>query len=177
MDKKTLRVNHIGYAVEDLSKATESFLRLGYRVCRGETEDRPRNVKICFLSDPGGVKVELIAPIVPSNLNEDSNKDSPIASWLQKNGNSPYHICYDSEDIALDIAALKKQGYLLVTRPLPAPAMDGRLVAFMYGKNVGLIELAEKAKGIRKDVSEQGNDEVGADTDSEEAMGQGAVNL
>jgi methylmalonyl-CoA/ethylmalonyl-CoA epimerase len=79
---------------------------------------------------------------------------------LQKNGNSPYHICYDSEDIASDIAALKKQGYLLVTRPLPAPAMDGRPAAFMYGKNVGLIELVETPQ---KNGNGRGNDAAGSE--------------
>jgi methylmalonyl-CoA/ethylmalonyl-CoA epimerase len=152
-----MRVNHIGYAVQDLGKATESFLRLGYRLCRAETEDRSRNVKICFLSDPAGVTVELIAPLdkdlnkdlnedLSEKLNENPNENSPIVPWLQKNGNSPYHICYDSEDIATDIAALKKQGYLQVTRPLPAPALDGRQAAFLYGKHVGLIELVEKER-------------------------------
>ena len=135
-----MQVNHIGYAVQDLNRAVKSFLCLGYRVCRAETEDPSRNVKICFLSDPNGVRVKLIAPL---------NKNSPVDSWLQKNGNSPYHICYDSDDIASDIVALKRQGYLLVTHPLPAPAMDDRRVAFMYGKGVGLIELVEKEKRER----------------------------
>jgi methylmalonyl-CoA/ethylmalonyl-CoA epimerase len=118
-------------------------------MCQGETEDRSRNVKICFLSDPNGVTVELIAPL---NTNENANpngdplKNSPVVSWLQKNGNSPYHICYDSEDILSDIVALKAQGYLLVTRPLPASALGGRRVAFLYGKYVGLIELVEQEK-------------------------------
>ena len=154
-----MQVNHIGYAVQDLNKAVESFLSLGYRVCRAETEDPSRNVKICFLSDPNGVTVELIAPL-DKNLNKNLNKNSPVDSWLQKNGNSPYHICYDSEDIASDIVALKRQGYLLVTRPLPAPAMDDRRVAFMYGKNVGLIELMEKEK---KDGSRQGDNVAGVE--------------
>ncbi|MDR2178729.1 MAG: VOC family protein [Synergistaceae bacterium] len=147
-----MRINHIGYAVQDLEKAVESFLRLGYRICRAATEDRSRNVKICFLSDPSGVMIELIAPL---------NGNSPVDSWLQKNGNSPYHICYDSEDIASDVAALKKQGYLLMTRPLPASAMDGRSVVFMYGKNVGLIELVEKEK--TKDSKQTDSAEGAAD--------------
>jgi methylmalonyl-CoA/ethylmalonyl-CoA epimerase len=158
---KNMRVNHIGYAVQDLSKATESFLRLGYRMRQEETEDRSRNVKISFLSDPNGVMVELIAPL-NANPNGDPFENSPVGSWLQKNGNSPYHICYDSEDILADIAALKEQGYLLVTRPLPASALGGKQVAFLYGKYVGLIELVEKEK-VGK------NDGDGAETDPEGA--------
>ena len=141
-----MQVNHIGYAVQDLNKAVEAFLRLGYRVCRAETEDPSRNVKICFLSDPNGVKIELIAPLNGARENLNVNANSPVDSWMQKNGNSPYHICYDSEDIASDIVALKRQGYLLVTPPLSAPAMNGRRAVFMYGKNAGLIELVEKEK-------------------------------
>jgi methylmalonyl-CoA/ethylmalonyl-CoA epimerase len=135
--KSSMRINHIGYAVQDLNAAVSSFLKLGYRVCRTEVEDHARNVRICFLQDPGGMKVELIAPL---------NETSPVSVWLQKNGSSPYHICYESEDLISDIATLRRSGFILVEPPLSAPAMDCRQAAFLYGKNTGLIELVENDK-------------------------------
>ena len=132
-----MRVDHVGYAVHDIESATPSFLSLGYRLCEAETEDRERGVKILFLSDTGGTKIELIAPL---------GENSPVSAWLKKNGNSPYHICYESDNIAADVAELKKKGFISVEPPLPALALSGRQVAFLYGKHTGLIELVETDK-------------------------------
>lgn len=131
-----MRIDHIGYAVQDLQAATAAFLDMGYRPCGDAVEDRGRNVAIRFLCDPAGVRVELIAPL---------GEDSPVSAWLRKNGNSPYHICYESEKLAADVAALKKKGFMVVQPSLPAPAMEDRNVCFMYNRNTGLIELVETA--------------------------------
>jgi methylmalonyl-CoA/ethylmalonyl-CoA epimerase len=133
---RAMKIDHIGYAVTDLEKAAASFSVLGYAIresCGGKYVDDPsRRVRICFLSDPCGVKVELVAPF---------GEKSPVAAWLDKNGPSPYHIAYGSADIPADIANLKKMGFLLVEPPGPALVFGGRPVAFLYGKAAGLIEL------------------------------------
>ncbi len=131
-----MRIDHIGYAVQDLRGAAAAFLDMGYRPCGEAIEDRERNVGIRFLCDPAGVRVELIAPL---------GEESPVSAWLRKNGNSPYHICYESENIAEDVARLRKKGFMVVQPPLPAPAMADRKVCFMYNGNTGLIELVETA--------------------------------
>ena len=139
-----MRIDHVGYAVHDIETATPSFLSLGYRLCEAETEDRERGVKILFLSNPGGAKIELVAPL---------GENSPVSAWLKKNGNSPYHICYESDNIAADVVELKNKGFISVKPPLPAPALRGRQVAFLYGKHTGLIELAETDKSNDTEMS------------------------
>lgn len=129
-----MRIDHIGYAVQNMEAALTSFLSLGYRECGEEIDDCGRGVKIRFLCDPCGARVELIAPL---------GENSPVSAWLKKNGNSPYHICYRSENPAADLDSLKKKGFMVVQPPLPAPAMDDREVCFLYNKNTGLIELVE----------------------------------
>lgn len=132
-----MRIDHVGYAVSDIRTAKAAFSELGYVVCGESVEDRGRNVEICFLRDPSGMKVELIAPL---------GENSPVSGWLRKNGPSPYHICYESENLEADIAVLKGRGFMPVQPPSPAPAMDNRKVCFMYAGDVGLIEPAENGK-------------------------------
>ena len=136
-----MRIDHIGYAVQDMLAGIDSFLNLGYRLHQEAVEDHERGVEICFVTDPNGVKVELIAPI---------QEGSPIDTWLQKNGNSPYHICYESENLAEDIALLKEKGFMVLHSPQAAPAMNNRYVSFLYSRSSGLIELVEKKQETQR---------------------------
>jgi methylmalonyl-CoA/ethylmalonyl-CoA epimerase len=69
---------------------------------------------------------------------------SPVTKLLNKTGVSPYHFCYETDDIATAIEELKKQKYVLIQKPVPATALDNRNVCFLYHKDGGLIELLEK---------------------------------
>jgi methylmalonyl-CoA/ethylmalonyl-CoA epimerase len=146
-----MKIDHIGYAVTEMEKAAAAFLDLGYEICGGGgyIEDRARRVKLCFLSDPSGAKVELVAPL-GENGNANDGKNSPVSAWLGKNGPSPYHIAYASGDVPADSANLRKKGFLLLEPPSPALAFGGRLVAFLYGKSVGLIELVPETSSARQ---------------------------
>lgn len=133
-----MKVHHIGYAVNELKSAAEKFHRLGYSPSGTPVDDAIRGVRIQFFEDRCGVKVELVAPLKES---------SPVSGWLKKNGNSPYHICYESLDIERDIAAMQEQGFMLLERPAPAPAMGQRRVAFLYSRPTGLLEFVENVHG------------------------------
>jgi len=59
-------------------------------------------------------------------------------------GVSPYHICYTVADIELTVKELRRQQkFVLVAKPVPACALENKRVAFLYKKEVGLIELLE----------------------------------
>jgi methylmalonyl-CoA/ethylmalonyl-CoA epimerase len=145
-----MKIDHIGYAVTEMEEAAAAFLDLGYEILgEGYIEDRSRRVRLCFLGDPSGAKVELVAPLGgDENGNANGGKNSPVSDWLRKNGPSPYHIAYASGDVPADAANLRKKGFLLVERPSPALAFGGRLVAFLYGKSVGLIELVPENREL-----------------------------
>lgn len=129
-----MRLDHIGYAVRDLSEAAEKFQLLGYSSCGEATEDPEREVRIQFLSDLAGNRIELIAPL---------QEGAPVSGWLKKNGNAPYHLCYECGDLDGKIAELRGKGFLLVHPASSAPAMEGRRVAFLYSAGTGLLELVE----------------------------------
>ena len=66
-----------------------------------------------------------------------------MARTLATAGVTPYHMCYEVQDIAQAIGELRDQRFLLVSGPVPACAMEDRRVAFLFQKNTGLIELVE----------------------------------
>ena len=78
--------------------------------------------------------LELLAPV---------NENSPVNNILEKNGVSPYHTCYVVKDIQEAISELRKQKYVMISKPAEAVAFKGSKVAFLFNKNVGLIELVE----------------------------------
>ncbi|MGI5090957.1 VOC family protein [Treponema socranskii] len=127
--------HHIGIACYDIEKSSQFYLAQGYK--KTETVYDPiQNVNICFCENltGTGICVELISP---------KDDTSPVNKNLHKNGVSPYHICYETENLEKSILELKKQKFLVVTRPAPAVAFGGRRVCFLFNKAVGLIELVE----------------------------------
>lgn len=128
-----MKLHHIGYAVHKIKESIDSFMLMGFEPCGEIVDDDIRKVKICFMKN-GDSLVELIAPL---------NEKSPVSQWLNKNGCSPYHLCYESYNINEDIKYLKDNGAKEISRPLEAPAINGNLVAFLYLSTVGIIELVE----------------------------------
>ena len=130
-----MKVHHIGYAVRDIENALEGFYQLGF-VLESRNADESRRVCIAFLRN-GETLVELVAP-------DDSDLPSPIDEVLKKVGPSPYHICYIVEDIDNQCKSLKKEGWSILIKRSPAPAIDNAPVAFLFRKSVGIIELVEQ---------------------------------
>ena len=135
-----LTVHHVAYAVKNIEKAIAQFELLGY-IRDGEIcADLSRNLNIIFLS-MGQTTVELVAVL-------DKEKPSPVDFLFSKkpyaNG-MPYHICYNTSDIAASIEELRKNGFVVTQTSASAPAIGGRNVAFLYSSQIGIIELVEQA--------------------------------
>ena len=128
-----MKVHHIGYAVPDIAKATAEFESLGWKVSSETTDDLARQVRIVFLENAGQV-VELVAPL---------SESSPVCKTLQKGSGTPYHICYEVENLDVAEAELKKARFIPFKKSAVAPAIGGRRVSFMFAKNVGIVELVE----------------------------------
>ncbi len=58
-------------------------------------------------------------------------------------GSCPYRICYETDDIQRSINDLLKENYHLVGPIKKATAIRDRLVAFLYHKDLGIIELIQ----------------------------------
>ena len=128
-----LTFHHIGIACRDIAKTQDFYLQMGY-TASPIVEDPVQHVRISFLEKDGAPRLELLEPLDEKN---------PVARTLATAGVSPYHICYEVEDIEAAIAELRGQRFLLVNDPVSACAMENRRIAFLYHKNNGLIELVE----------------------------------
>lgn len=128
-----LTFHHIGIACRDIAKTQAFYLQMGY-TASPIVEDPLQHVRISFLEKDGAPQLELLEPLDEIN---------PVARTLATVGVSPYHMCYEVQDIEAAIADLRRQRFLLVNGPVPACAMENRRIAFLYQKNNGLIELVE----------------------------------
>lgn len=126
-----MNLHHIGYAVRQIDEAFKYFKLLGFSVSSDIVEDTVRNVRICFIEN-NGVKIELIEPM---------NGKSPITDVLSKNGPTPYHLCVEVEDIIKSVSDLQKNGFMLLSPPKAAPAIERKPVAFLFRKEIGVVEL------------------------------------
>ena len=130
-----MEIDQIGYAVEDMDAAVSAFKYLFEDIGK-IVFDHTRNLKICFCEN-GNTRVELLSPL-------DKTKYSPIDKILKKNHNIPYHICYKTKCIELEIEKLVNEyNYILVLKPEKAIACNNKKVAFLYSQYIGLIELIE----------------------------------
>ena len=134
----TFKFHHIGIAVKDIEKTAAIYEQGGYS--RSATIYDPiQNVNICWLTKENMPIVELLAP---------QDEKSPVNNTLEKVGVSPYHCCYVVEKLEDAVAELRKQKYIMVSKPAEAVAFKGSRVCFLYNKNIGLIELVEAPANI-----------------------------
>lgn len=130
-----MKAHHIGYLVEDIHSAIDQFTQMGYTAQKeGVIHDNDRGILICFMEN-GALLVELISA---------AGEKSTVAGMLKKKGPGPYHVCYLSNNLEGDIQTLTQKGFLPITPPAPASALQNRRVAFLFNKNVGIVELLEE---------------------------------
>lgn len=134
MDVNSVKnIHHIGYLVKSIKDSIQVFEALGYVKETEIINDEARGIYICFLTK-NGYRIEFVSPM---------DENSTVSGLIKKLGNTPYHICYEVEDIEESIESLKRQKYMLLQKPQEAVAIDGKKVAFLYEKNIGMIELVE----------------------------------
>ena len=129
--------HHIGYAVADIGKTITSFEALGYELTSDVIRDESRVINIAFMRHlRNDLCIELIEPV---------GDNSPVSEILKqkKNASSPYHICYVTDYFNKAIYQLKRKGFFVISNPLPAPALNGRRVAFLMNRDAGIIEILE----------------------------------
>lgn len=128
-----MKLHHIGYAVRDICASSAEFERLGYRKCSEVTEDKLRDVRLRFMEKDGHV-IELVAPLSDS---------AHINNILKKTGSGPYHFCYEVKDLDEGIRSMLENGYVLIENAAEATAIGNRRVAFLFSRELGILELLE----------------------------------
>jgi methylmalonyl-CoA/ethylmalonyl-CoA epimerase len=129
------QINHIGIAVHDIDEAAKFYTEhLGLTL--GGVEEVPdQKVKVAFL-EIGEVRIELIQPTSP---------ESPVAKYLEKNGQGIHHIAYQVDDAAAAVEKLKGQEVRMVDQQ-PRKGAHDTLIAFVHPKASGgvLTELVQE---------------------------------
>ncbi len=94
-----MKLDHIGYITDQMDDTKEGFVRLGY-VPESVVDFAAHKCKICFLHKEGETTVELVEPY----------EDNKSLRKLLKNGVTPYHVCYEVEDIHKTISEMSGGG-------------------------------------------------------------------
>jgi methylmalonyl-CoA/ethylmalonyl-CoA epimerase len=127
-----MKIHHFGFLSEDIDKTVQEFINLGYKE-NHRVFDSERQVSIVFVESESGELIEII----------EGNNENSVVKNLNKFKNNIYHICYQTENIEKEAKKLTEKGFILIDSPKPADAFDEKMVAFLYSKYVGLIELKE----------------------------------
>lgn len=133
MDIKQIgRLHHIGIATNNIQKTADFYLSIGYKEVVGGY-DPFQNVYGYFYEKEGMPTIELLAPY---------DEKSPVNKVLEKNGVTPYHLCYEVNGTLEEaIAELRKNRFMTIVKPTISDNLGKRRVCFLFHKDVGIVEL------------------------------------
>jgi methylmalonyl-CoA/ethylmalonyl-CoA epimerase len=131
-------IHHFGVAVEDISRTAAFYAdSFGYQLATGIIHDSVQEAYVQFLSLPGHtIYLELVQPDGPG---------TKLSRAVAKGGGLN-HVCYATDDIDAACWELRKRGLFLIAAPAPAPAFDGRRIAWLRGKDHVITELVERGR-------------------------------
>ncbi len=100
----------------------------------GTEEVAEQKVRVAFLQ-VGESRIELLEPTSP---------DSPVAKFLEKNGEGIHHVAYEVEDLEAALADLQAKDVRLIDQT-PRKGAHGASIAFVHPKASGgvLTELCQ----------------------------------
>jgi len=128
-------LHHIGFVVAAIHSAMPGFLRtLNASWDEKIFEDPHQQVRVAFLTRSGEPQIELVEPL---------STDSPVNKFLLEKGGGLHHLCYQTNDLEAELRSIRARGAMLVKRPLPAVAFEGRRIAWVLTRENLLVELLE----------------------------------
>ncbi len=130
------KIEHLGIAVRDLSKAQEVFnLLLNKEPYKMESVEREK-VNTLFY-ELGESKIELL---------ESTAEDGTISKFIEKRGEGFHHVAIAVDDIIFEMNRLKNAGFELLSDE-PKTGADNKLICFLHPRSTGglLIELCQDA--------------------------------
>lgn len=129
-----MKVEHVGIAVRDFTASIPLFTKILNSPCYKTEAVESEGVTTAFFQN-GETKVELL---------ESFDETGIIARFIEKKGEGLHHIAFEVEDIAEEMARLKKEGFLLLNET-PKKGADNKLVCFIHPKETNgvLIELCQ----------------------------------
>jgi len=143
-----LKLDHIGFVVEDIGKVKELFTAVGIDAGTEAVINPLQKVSGSFVNvgEKDNIYIELLEP---------TSEDSPISNFLRNKGGGLHHLCFEVDDIEKASQELNAKGFRMVVSPEDCTAYDENLkrkctdstkiAFFIISKNV-LIELIEKGR-------------------------------
>lgn len=117
-----MRLHHIAYVTQNIEQKASQLALLGLRPKGEPIVDDAQGVRIQFMTMGDGQLLELLEPY---------GEKSPIQRHLQKGGGL-FHLCFEVSDLDGTLAKFRARSDAMIVRdPLPAPAIEGRRVAFV----------------------------------------------
>ena len=118
------KIDHIGFAVHSIDKARVFYEKVLGLQCERIEEVETQKVRTAFFT-LGETHIELLEPTGP---------ESPIARFLEKNGEGIHHIGYLSDDIEAQLKTAEENGCILINTT-PVPGAGGKQIAFLHPKS------------------------------------------
>jgi methylmalonyl-CoA epimerase len=118
------KIDHLGIAVRSIETARKFYEEVLGLVCEKEEVVSSQKVQTAFFS-VGDIHIELLEP---------TSDDSPIAKFLNKNGEGFHHIAYRTDDIDGQLETARNHGCKLI-HETPIEGAGGKQVAFLHPKS------------------------------------------
>jgi len=133
---KLKRVEHVAIAVRDMAASMKMLEEtLGLEL---DYEERIGDTRLAMY--PVGE--------TSRGLRQAEGPASKVQDWIDRKGQSLYHLCFEVDDIDAALAELRQKGVALIDET-PRPGHGGSRIAFLDPAATGniLIELAELPAG------------------------------
>lgn len=133
-----MRFHHVGIVVQAIDACIERFCEQFLAAWDGRIIHDPlQDVHVAFLytgDDRTRPALELVEP---------ASESSPVSRFLQ-NRVALHHLCYEVPDLDAAIRRIVATGSLVVRKPVPAVAFDGRSIAWLMTRDRILVELLQQ---------------------------------
>jgi methylmalonyl-CoA/ethylmalonyl-CoA epimerase len=127
------KIHHVGVVVPNLEQAMSLWRDLlGLRLTKSQTV-QDQGVKAALLQ-VGESEIELLEPLSP---------DNGVGKFLARRGGGLHHVCFETEDVELELEGAKAKGIQLIDQK-PRAGLAG-MICFLHPKATRgvLVEYAQ----------------------------------
>ena len=118
------KIDHLGIAVKSLDESVKYYEEVLGLECQGREEVESQKVHVAFFA-VGEVHLELLEPTAD---------DSPIAKFIEKNGEGIHHVAFGTNNITSQLDQAREAGCRLIHEE-PIDGAHDKLVAFLHPKS------------------------------------------
>jgi methylmalonyl-CoA/ethylmalonyl-CoA epimerase len=130
---QVLGVDHVAVTTPVFEQTVDTYLAMpGAVIIKGPGWNDSQKVHYAFVELSEGYVIEILGP----------GDDSSLNTHLKKGG-GPHHICYRVADITVAVEQAVKMDSIQISKPKPDPVFDGKPVAFLFNRTLGLFEFVQ----------------------------------